>query len=141
MANIRKDKQANLMYREYKKGLSLEDVGNIFNVARQSVYIMFKRRGFKLRTKKQLDYKYFNNKKYTTQSNGYFRSTNRIKSILLHRAVWEYYNGKIPQGYDIHHKDGNKTNNKINNLELLRKDEHARLHSTGHNQYTKKKGE
>lgn len=34
----------------------------------------------------------------------------------------------VPKGYDIHHKDGNHNNNYIENLELLTKAEHGRLH-------------
>ena len=36
--------------------------------------------------------------------------------------------GKIPDGSEIHHIDGNKHNNHINNLKLLTEDEHKRLH-------------
>lgn len=27
------------------------------------------------------------------------------KGRRLHRAVWEHHNGKIPNGYHVHHKD------------------------------------
>ncbi len=37
----------------------------------------------------------------------------------LHRVVWEYFNGKIPKGYHIHHVDGNTQNNSISNLKLI----------------------
>lgn len=46
----------------------------------------------------------------------------------LHRDVWEFYNGKIPKGYDIHHKDHDKSNNDIDNLELLSKTDHLKKH-------------
>ena len=46
----------------------------------------------------------------------------------LHRAVYEYYKGKIPQGFHVHHIDGDRTNNGIENLELLQKGDHSRLH-------------
>lgn len=38
---------------------------------------------------------------------------------LIHRFVWEYFFGEIPQGLEVDHKDGNKTNNKLTNLQLL----------------------
>ena len=37
----------------------------------------------------------------------------------LHREVWKFYNGEIPEGYHVHHIDGNFLNNDISNLELL----------------------
>jgi hypothetical protein len=44
----------------------------------------------------------------------------RINStlILLHRAVWVYHNGDIPDGLFIDHIDGNRQNNLIENLRL-----------------------
>lgn len=50
------------------------------------------------------------------------------KGKRLHRAVWEFHNGKIPDGCDIHHMDGNRANNDISNLQMLQGEEHGRLH-------------
>jgi len=47
----------------------------------------------------------------------------------LHRVVWEYYNGAIPKGFQVHHKDHNPYNNDISNLELLTEEEHIRKHT------------
>lgn len=41
------------------------------------------------------------------------------KHFLVHRAVWESFNGIIPEGYDIDHIDGNPTNNALDNLEMV----------------------
>lgn len=48
---------------------------------------------------------------------------------LLHRAVWIFYNGSIPKGKEIHHKDRNTGNNLITNLECLSKSEHCKIHA------------
>lgn len=37
----------------------------------------------------------------------------------LHRVVWEAFNGPIPKGMQVDHKDGNKKNNRLDNLQLL----------------------
>lgn len=50
------------------------------------------------------------------------------KGRRLHREVWMYHNGEIPTGYDIHHKDGDRSNNSIENLEMLPEYEHMSLH-------------
>ena len=50
-------------------------------------------------------------------------------SPKLHRVVWQYYNGEIPDGYHIHHIDGKPRNNTVNNLQCLSREAHARLHS------------
>lgn len=49
-------------------------------------------------------------------------------NILLHRKVWEDYYGPIPAGRNIHHKDRDKTNNHISNLELLDTLSHSRYY-------------
>lgn len=41
------------------------------------------------------------------------------KHFLVHRAVWEAFNGPIPEGYDIDHIDGNPHNNNLNNLQAI----------------------
>ncbi len=46
-----------------------------------------------------------------------------------HRIIWEEDVGPIPEGHDIHHKDGNKFNNLLSNLECLSKADHMRLHA------------
>lgn len=124
------------MYKEYLKGSSLQQVGELFGITRQAVYSGFKCRNFKLRQNKKLQYVEFNGNKYTINNCGYYRKTNSNRQ-LLHIDVWEYHNSKIPTGYDIHHIDHDKTNNLITNLELYTKSEHSRKFATGKNQYTK----
>jgi hypothetical protein len=46
----------------------------------------------------------------------------------LHRAVWIHYHGPIPKGFHIHHKDGNRRNNDIKNLGLMKASEHLAEH-------------
>lgn len=67
---------------------------------------------------------YFNGKIYR-RSEKYF--TNGKTSI--HRDVWEFYHSAIPEGYHIHHKDFNPANNNLENLQLLTKSEHSKLHA------------
>lgn len=38
---------------------------------------------------------------------------------LVHRMVWEAFNGEIPARLEVNHKDLNKTNNRLDNLELM----------------------
>ena len=47
----------------------------------------------------------------------------------MHRYVWIKERGQIPPKYHVHHIDGDKSNNKIENLTLLHASEHARFHS------------
>lgn len=47
----------------------------------------------------------------------------------MHRYVWLKERGPIPEKYHVHHIDGDKSNNKIENLTLLHTSEHAKLHA------------
>lgn len=48
--------------------------------------------------------------------------------VRLHRYIWEEENGEIPKGYHVHHIDGNKDNNTLNNLGLISASEHETYH-------------
>lgn len=49
-----------------------------------------------------------------------------------HHYVWESHgNAPVPRGYVLHHRDGDKTNNDYQNLQLLTRAEHAKLHGKG----------
>lgn len=54
------------------------------------------------------------------------------KYIPEHRYLVEKKTGKkLGDNYDVHHKDGNKLNNSIDNLEILKKGTHTALHHRG----------
>ena len=61
--------------------------------------------------------------KYYAPVGGYKQEHKRF-----HQEVWQYYNGEIPKGYHIHHKDGDRANNEINNLEAVKIKEHLSRH-------------
>jgi hypothetical protein len=69
----------------------------------------------------------FAGKKFYRTETGYYH--NKHHSKLLHRFVWEFYNGEIPKGFEIHHLDCDKSNNGITNLALITRSEHAKLHA------------
>ena len=51
---------------------------------------------------------------------------------LIHRWIWKKYNGRWPRPeYHIHHKDHDKYNNDISNLEEIEGKEHIGLHRNG----------
>jgi len=125
----RNDAKANAMYTLYQQGHSLAQVAKAFSVTRQGVFKMFAKRGFLMRTIEPLPFIIWNGEKYTPRKDGYYRRTTRGRSYL-HQDVWEFHNGPIPDGHDIHHVDEDKSNNAISNLEILTCEDHGKLHST-----------
>ena len=67
--------------------------------------------------------------KQETNNAGYKRVTlckeGKTKRFFVHRLIYSTFNGEIPKGYEIHHKDFDKTNNKLENLDLVTKWENS----------------
>lgn len=42
----------------------------------------------------------------------------KAENIAEHRAIWSFFNGLIPAGHVIDHKNGNRSDNRIENLRL-----------------------
>lgn len=80
-----------------------------------------------LRTNKKIELDGF----IFTREGGYYRRGNTTPDNperWLHRYVWHKHKGPIPDGYSVHHRDEDKTNNAIENLELLSFEDHAKHH-------------
>ena len=56
------------------------------------------------------------------------KRSGKKRTIRLHRAVYEHHFGPIPEGFDIHHRDGDKRNNSADNLECKPHSEHRAHH-------------
>ena len=67
--------------------------------------------------KKIKGYAIGNEKKYYQTRLACIDGKNR--SLYIHVALWIYFNGEIPDGMEINHKDEDTTNNTLPNLNLL----------------------
>lgn len=67
----------------------------------------------------------FDGKLYVLDSEGRYLT---YSGKRLHREVWKKHFGEIPKGYVIHHIDGDRLNNRIENLQCLSASEHTRIH-------------
>jgi hypothetical protein len=68
--------------------------------------------------------------KYRWKSpDGYIHISTDVGEIIgEHRHVWECAHGPIPDGYQIHHIDRDRSNNKLWNLAALKPRDHKRAH-------------
>jgi hypothetical protein len=58
----------------------------------------------------------------------YFKRSVTGGTIFLHRQAWIDKHGEIPEGFHIHHIDGNTRNNDVSNLECISPTEHSAKH-------------
>lgn len=46
-----------------------------------------------------------------------------------HRLIWEAAHGPLPDGWVVHHINGDRSDNRLENLEAMPAEEHGRLHA------------
>ena len=49
----------------------------------------------------------------------YLHKDNKVTNFLVHRLVANAFIASIPSGYEVNHKNGNKTDNRVQNLEIV----------------------
>lgn len=65
---------------------------------------------------------------YSSHQYGYYRSGPKHGNKRMQRVVYSDTYGNIPHGWDVHHIDGDKSNNALENLVALSRADHLRLH-------------
>lgn len=85
---------------------------------------------------------YWNMPKYSSHTHiihgsnsgvGYLSMKFNNKTMLVHRAIWIWHNGEIPKGFEIDHINGNRKDNRIENLRIV-------THQQNQTNMTKAKG-
>ena len=68
----------------------------------------------------------FEGRKFYRKTSGYYQANDSKGREYMHRAVWMFHHGTIPEETAIHHINGNKADNRIKNLQAMGLSEHAR---------------
>jgi hypothetical protein len=102
----------------YQQGFSLQEVGKAFGVTRQAVWDLLRNHGYELRQKKELPFIEYEGRRYSLYR-GHYACRQKGKTFFLHRTVWEQHNGSVPKDCFIIHISGDKSDNRIENLECV----------------------
>ena len=86
----------------------------------------------------------FNGKKYRRYPDSprphlrrYYACCGKGGPFLLHRDIWAFHNGVIPEKHHVHHRDGDHLNNDIHNLECVSRRQHDKLHHVQRSTYAR----
>ena len=100
---------------EWKDIPNYEGIYQASNLGRIKSIERFDARGNRLLKEKIL--------KLWISNNGYYRvalwENSKIRNYLVHRLVYEAFNGSIPEGYEVNHINEIKTDNRLPNLNLM----------------------
>jgi hypothetical protein len=69
--------------------------------------------------------------KFRTNKSGYktFTDSDGTTRSVHKRVAEKKMGGPVKKGYEVHHRDGNKTNNRSSNLTVVKKSTHRKLHA------------
>lgn len=76
-------------------------------------------------------------KGYYIDPRGYYRYSNSNRLVHRHIAAKHVVKRRLKFGEVVHHKNGNKLDNRISNLQVMTWDAHNKLHQK---QWEKKRG-
>jgi hypothetical protein len=105
----------------YEDGFSTKQIGECFGILMGSAWARLKKRGVVMRPVESSGLS-----RRREHSNGYWK----LDGEYVHRRIMERALGRrLRTDEHVHHKNGNKKDNRLENLELMTASEHHRLHA------------
>jgi hypothetical protein len=127
----------------YRHGWSVNEIEEFIERSNQAVYERLKKVGVKIRSIsegiklaiKRGRWNPTRGSKHHSWSggrcinkDGYIEIITRQRNkILEHRVIWELHNGKLPEDWVVHHLNGTKADNRLENLAAMPRKKHSPL--------------
>jgi hypothetical protein len=137
--NQNKITKENLYDLYHNKRMSTRKIGKIFNCSHTNILCWLHKYNIKIRKNVELGEKHYNWKGgVRKQNHGYIlqyapdhpRSNDRMKVVLQHILVMEKHIGRyLKDGEIVHHINGNKSDNRIENLKIMFDRDHKSYHA------------
>jgi len=123
----------------YKKGFSLPAISEVVGMTNQAIWDRLKKAKVKRRSMSEsvkLSYENGRSKKYFGEKNhlwkggrykdidGYINIQVNGKQVFEHRFIWEKHYGRLPRGWLVHHLNGVRDDNRIENLQAMPRKKH-----------------
>ena len=128
----------------YEAGESLGQLAPVYRVSRTTIGRRLNAMGVTLRPKggQRGSLRHHPGGPFHLDSRGYWISRDRVgKRSRVHRACWEAYRGLIPEGWVVHHVNGDRLDNRIENLLAMSNSKHSALHRTERRRDRRRSGE
>lgn len=125
------------MYGDYQQHKSLSKTAALYRRTRQALWAIFRRNGKAMEPLKRAEKVIWNDRAFTPSKGGYLRETTGEREPL-HHAIWKAARGPIPSGYQVTFKNVDERDVRLENLACMPIADVTRLHSSGHNQFTRR---
>ncbi len=126
------------MYADYLRLHSLSRVAKLYHRTRQNIWDIFRSHGKALFARTFAEKVIWRGRAFTPGKDGYLRATLGDREPL-HHAMWRATHGEIPEGFQVTFRNANRLDFRDENLACMPIAEVTRLHSTGHNQFTRRR--
>lgn len=113
----------------YRAGETTHELAAAYGTNPQAIGYQLLKRGVKMRPRGHRKWRKPGGALYFSNSGYLYTVTRAIQPCPVHRGCWEAHHGPIPNGWIVHHINGDIQDNRIENLACMSRRDHGLLHN------------